>query len=89
MTFTNQNHEQVARQPNPFYAIIYVQYNAWGGVTMFGKSSKDIYINNETRPLSVSGSNDNPFMQEMLRGEEKRREKNRDDIHNRQNGYIK
>ena len=56
---------------------------------MFGKSSKDIYINNETRPLSVAGSNDNPYMQEMLRGEEKRREKNRDDIHNRQNGYIK
>ena len=56
---------------------------------MFGKSSKDIYINNETRPLSVSGSNDTPYMQEMLRGEEKRREKNRDDIHNRQNGYIK
>ena len=41
---------------------------------MFGKSSKDIYINNETRPLSVSGANDNPYMQEMLRGEEKRRE---------------
>jgi hypothetical protein len=28
-------------------------------------------------------------MQEMLRGEEKRREKNREDIYNRQNGYIK
>ena len=56
---------------------------------MFGKSSKDIYINSETRPLSVSGANDNPYMQEMLRGEEKRREKNREDIHNRQNGYIK
>ena len=56
---------------------------------MFGKSSKDIYINTETKPLSVSGSNDNPFMQEMLRGEEKRREKQRDDIHSRQQGYIK
>ena len=62
---------------------------AWGGVTMFGKSSKDIYINNETRPLSVSGANDNPYMQEMLRGEERRREKNREDINSRQNGYIK
>ncbi len=56
---------------------------------MFGESSKDIYINNETRPLSVSGANDNPYMQEMLRVEEKRREQNRDAIHNRQNGYIK
>lgn len=56
---------------------------------MFGKSQKDVYINNETRPLSVSGSNDNPYMQEMLRGEERRREKQRDNINSRQNGYIK
>ena len=56
---------------------------------MFGKSSKDIYMNNETSPLSVGGANDNPYMQEMLRVEEKRREKNREDIYNRQNGYIK
>ncbi len=56
---------------------------------MFGKSSKDIYINNETRPLSVGGANDNPYMQEMLRFEERRREKNREEIYNRQNGYIK
>ena len=62
---------------------------AWGGVTMFGKSSKDIYINNATRPLSVSGANDNPYMQEMLRSEEKRRVKHGDDIYYRQNGYIK
>ncbi len=56
---------------------------------MFGKSSKDIYINNETKPISVGGANDNPYMQEMLRGEERRREKNCEDIYNRQNGYIR
>ncbi|MDC7293912.1 MULTISPECIES: hypothetical protein [unclassified Butyrivibrio] len=56
---------------------------------MFGKSSKDVYVNKETQPISVSGANDNPFMQEMLRGEERRRVKHTDDVYNRQNGYIK
>ena len=56
---------------------------------MFGNSSKDIYLNSETRPISVSGANDNPYMQELLRSEERRREKHTDDIYNRQNGYIK
>ena len=56
---------------------------------MFGKSSKEIYVNKETQPISVSGSNDSPYMQEMLRGEERRRVKRTDDIYNRQNGYIK
>ncbi|MCR4757592.1 hypothetical protein SAMN02910275_00200 [Butyrivibrio sp. INlla18] len=56
---------------------------------MFGKSSKDIYVNKETTPISVSGANDNPYMQELLRGEEKRRVKHGDDVYYRQNGYIK
>ncbi len=56
---------------------------------MFGKSTKDVYLTKETNPISVSGANDNPYMQELLRGEERRREKHTDDIYNRQNGYIK
>ena len=56
---------------------------------MFGKSTKDIYVNKETTPISVSGANDNPYMQELLRDEEKRRVKHGDDIYYRQNGYIK
>lgn len=56
---------------------------------MFGKSSDDIHVTHETTPISVSGSNDNPYMQELLRSEEKRRERHRDDIYYRQNGYIK
>ncbi len=56
---------------------------------MFVKSLRDIFINIETKPLSIGGANDNPYIQELLRGEERRRERNLDIIFNRQNGYIR
>ena len=53
--------------------------------------SDDIYSYRDKAKQSLCFSlmPNNPYMQEMLRGEEKRREQNRDEIHNRQNGYIK
>lgn len=56
---------------------------------MFGKSSKEQYVQSATTPIAVSGSNSSPFMQEMLKGEENRRQKQTEEAYNRRQGYIK
>ncbi|MCR5669958.1 MAG: hypothetical protein K6G10_03050 [Butyrivibrio sp.] len=56
---------------------------------MFGEKNKEIYTGRETQPISIGGVNDSPFMQEMLRGEERRRVKHDDETHYRREGYIK
>ena len=55
----------------------------------FSKSAKDVYINKETTPISVSGCNCSPYMQELLYNEEKRSKRHLEEVHNRQEGYIK
>ena len=43
----------------------------------------------EGHTMIVGGANGSPYMQEILREEEKRKEKNRQEISDRHNGYIK
>ena len=56
---------------------------------MFGKSLKDIYASKETTPISVSGCNSSPYMQEMLTQEANRSKHHMDEVYNRQHGFIK
>lgn len=56
---------------------------------MFGKSLKDIYISKETTPISISGCNSSPYMQEMLTQEANRSKHHMDEVYNRQHGFIK
>lgn len=52
-------------------------------------SPNEVYINKEARPISVSGTNSSPYMQEMLANEEKRSLKHQQDVFERQTGQKK
>ena len=56
---------------------------------MFGRTSKEQYVQPATTPLAVSGTNSSPYMQDMLKTEETRRIKQTEEAYNRRQGYIK
>lgn len=56
---------------------------------MFGRSTKEGYVQGHTSPLAVSGCNNSPYMQDMLKQEEKRRIKQNTKAYNRRQGFIK
>lgn len=55
---------------------------------MFAGRNKELYVNSEHPPISVSGTNTSPYMQEMLFFEEKRRNKHSEETYNRRHGFI-
>ena len=56
---------------------------------MFGNSLKETYAGKETTPISISGCNGSPYMQELLYMEDKRSRQHIEENYNRQHGYIK